>query len=129
MAARVRSSPPPLRQRRSRHDLQPGESPLKVYEGWQHFWLFGVRHQTTRLSASLARRPYLYPLVALGVGMILGVAGLLWGGRGSFGDWVAPSLLGGAALCLLFAAGGFVSALAARMAEKKEGGREDRGHR
>ena len=129
MAGRVKYPSLPPTRHRSRHDLQPGESPLKVYEGWQHFWLFGVRHQARGLSASLARRPYVYPLVALGVGVILATAGLLWGGLGRFEDWVAPALLGGAALCFLFAVGGFVSALAARMAEKKEGEHEDRGHR
>jgi hypothetical protein len=129
MAARVKDTPLPPTRRRSRHDLQPGESPLKVYEGWQHFWLFGVRHQTAQVGAFLARRPYLYPLVALGVGVALGVAGLLWGGQGRYQDWVAPALLGGAVLCLLFAVGGFASALAARTADKKEGEGEDRSHR
>ena len=129
MAGRVKYPSLPPTRHRSRHDLQPGESPLKVYEGWQHFWLFGVRHQARGLSASLARRPYVYPVVALGVGVILATAGLLWGGLGRFEDWAAPALLGGAALCFLFAVGGFVSALAARMAEKKEGEHEDRGHR
>ena len=127
MAARITNPPLPPGRRRSRHDLEPGESPLKVYEGWQHFWLFGVRHEARQLSASLARRPYLSPLVALGVGAVLGVAGLLWGGSGRAEDWVAPALLGAAALCLLFAVGGFVSALVAGMVEKKEGGHEDRG--
>ena len=129
MAGRVKTPPLPPTERRSRHDVPPGESPLKFYEGWQHFWLFGVRHQARGLSASLARRPYLYPLVALGLGVLLGAAGLLWGGLGRYEDWVAPVLLGGAVLCFLFAVGGFVSALSATMVQKEEGGREDCDHR
>lgn len=129
MAARFNDSPLPPTRRRSRHDLQPGESPLKAYDGWQHFWLFGVRQQAKGFSAALARRPYLYPLAAVGIGLTLGAAGLLWGGRGRFEDWLAPALLGGAVTCFLFAVGGFVSALSAGMVEKREGGREDRRHR
>jgi hypothetical protein len=120
MDAPERPTPPPYR-RRSRRDLKPGESPLKYYEGWHHFWLFGVRREVSGLNRRLARHPYLYSVVALSLGAALVAAGLLYGSSVSDEGWPAPTLAGAGSLCLILGIGGLISALAQTIAARKDG--------
>jgi hypothetical protein len=136
--------------RHSHRDLKPGQSPLTYYEGWQHFWLVGVRGQVRGLNARLDRRPFTYPLVGLALGLLLVGAGLLYSQRVVSKDvwmsyiadparlglrgvtYVPPIMIGGGVLLLLLSFGGLVSALAAWALErrgKESDGDEDRRNR
>jgi|WetSurMetagenome_2_1015567.scaffolds.fasta_scaffold1246657_2 hypothetical protein len=113
----------------------PGESPLKYYDGWQHFWLIGVRRQVAGLNAALSRHSYVYAGVVLGLGVILAAAGLIYGPHvdlweqwicGGHADpwqqWLAPVLLGAGGLLLLLGLGGLASAVVGGLAAGKDGG-------
>lgn len=114
------SSQPPL-QRRSRHDLEPGQSPLAYYGGWQHFWLHGVRPQVDGVNRVLIRHPFLYAALAICAGASFIAAGLLLGLHVTDENWPAPVLIAAGGLMVIAGIGGLVSAIAHLLVDERDG--------